>query len=131
MANAKRIRNTHININPPTPLLGSSPHPQPLVKGVLHIIHLAHLGDNLVGRGEFSVGVPDLRFTIARSLGLRESRRGCHHHLFNGPARSDPCPHILKGLCEDANVIGQLPRRVDVLPAQSISLEGRNQQGIL
>jgi len=82
------------------------------------------------GRGEFSIGVPNLRFTIIWSWGLRESQRGCHHHLFDSPPETIYA-HILEGLREFTDIIGQLPRGVDVLPAQSILLEGRNQQGFL
>jgi len=50
---------------------------------VLHIIFLAHLGDDLVRGGEFSIGSPYFGFTVAGSCRLKESRRGHHHYLFN------------------------------------------------
>jgi len=50
---------------------------------VLHVIGLAHLGDNLVRGGEFGVGSPYFRSTVAGSHRLRESWRGHHHYLFD------------------------------------------------
>jgi len=98
---------------------------------VLYVIHLAHLRDDLLRRREFGVRDPDLGFAVAGSRGLRESQRGPHHFLFDHPARGDPCPHNLEGLCKVTDIIRQLPRGVDALPAQDISLERRNQQRIL
>ena len=70
-ADTRRKRKTHSDENLPTLSRGTSPHPQPLVKGVLHIICLAHLGDELARRGEFGTGGPDLGFTLARNWRLR------------------------------------------------------------
>ena len=49
--------------------------------------------------------------------------------MFDDPAGSDPGPRILKGLRKVADIVGQLPRGVDALPVQNISLEEANQQG--
>ena len=51
--------------------------------------------------------------------------------MFDHPARGNPCAHNLEGLRKVTNIIGQLPRGVNVLLAQDISLERRNQQRIL
>jgi len=98
---------------------------------VLYVVHLAHLRDDLPRRREFGVGDLDLGFTVAGSKGSRESWRGCYHFLFNYPTRGNPCPCNLEGLRKVTNIIGQLPRGVNALPAQYISLGRRNQQRIL
>jgi len=98
---------------------------------VLYVVCLAHLRDDLPRRREFGVGDPDLRFTIAGSKGLRESQRRCYHFLFNYLSRGNPCPRNLEGLRKVTDIIGQLPRGINTLPVQYISLGRRNQQKIL
>jgi len=98
---------------------------------VLHIICLVHFGVDLARGGEFSIGSPYFGFTVAGSHQRRKSRRGHHHDLFDDTARSDPCPHILEGPREVADIIWQLPRRVDMLPTQDTSLDCKNQQEVL
>jgi len=98
---------------------------------VLHIVCLAHLRDELARGGEFSIGRPYFGFAVAGSYRRRKSRRGRHHDLFDDTARSDPCPRILEGPSEIADIIGKLPRRVDTLPMQNISLDSKNQQEVL
>ena len=131
MADSQQKRRMHVHENPPPTSRRPSPHPQPLVQGVLYVVRLAHLRDDLPRRREFSVGDPDLGFAIAGSQGLRESRRRRDHFLFNCPTRGNPRPRNLEGLRKVADIIGQLPRGVDVLPVQYISLGRRNQQRIL
>jgi len=63
--------------------------------------------------------------------GVEGELEGSHHHLFDDPARGDPCPHILEVPCEVADRVRQLPRRINALPVQNISLEEGNQKGIL
>jgi len=53
---------------------------------VLHIICLAHLGDDLARGGEFSVGSPYFGFTVTGSHWQRNSWRGHHHYLFDDTA---------------------------------------------
>jgi len=98
---------------------------------VLYVIRLAHLRDDLPRRREFGVGDPDLGFAIAGSQGSRESRRRRDHFLFNRPARGNPRPRNLEGLRKIADIIWQLPRGINALPAQCISLGSTNQQKIL
>jgi len=92
---------------------------------VLHIVCLAHLRDELARGGEFSIGRPYFGFAVAGSYRRSKSRRGRHHDLFDDTARSDPCPRILEGPSEIADIIGKLPRRVDTLPMQNISLDSK------
>jgi len=98
---------------------------------VLYVVCLVHLRDDLPRRREFGVGDPNLRFAIAGSQGSRESRRRRDHFLFDYPARGNPSPHNLEGLRKIANIIWQLPRGINTLPAQYISLGRKNQQKIL
>ena len=98
---------------------------------MLYIVHLAHLRDDLLRRGEFGVGDSNFGFTIAGSRGQRKSQGGHHHFLFDDPARRDPCSCNLEGLRKVTDIVGQLPRRVDMLPLQNISLRTRNQWKIL
>src|SRR5882724_7583299 len=89
------------------------------------------LRDELERGGEFSIGRPYFGFAVAGSYRRRKSWRGRHHDLFDDTARSDPCPRIPEGPREIADIIGQLPRRVDTLPMQNISLDSKNQQEVL
>src|SRR5882724_1396507 len=121
----------HIDEDLPPMSHRPSPHPQPLVQGVLYVIHLVHIRDDLPRRREFSVRDPDLGFAIAGSKGLRESWGRRYHFLFDYSSRGNPRPRNLEGLRKVADVIRQLPRGIDVLPVQYVSLGRRNQQKIL
>ena len=98
---------------------------------MLYIICLVHLGDDLARGGEFSVRSPYFGFTVTGSHRRRKSRRGCHSDLLDDTAGKDPGPHILEGPREVTDIIGQLPRRVDMLPMQDILLDSKNQQEVL
>ena len=62
---------------------------------------------------------------------MRQGGGSCHHHVHNNTPGCNPCLRVLKSLCEVTNIIRQLPRGVNALPVQRISLEGINQQRIL
>ena len=51
--------------------------------------------------------------------------------MLDNTAGSKPGPRILEGPREATDIIGQLPRRVDMLPTQGISLDSKNQQDVL
>ena len=131
MADSQQKRKMHVHENLPPMTRRPSPHPQPLVQGVLYVVRLAHLGEDLPRRREFGVRDPDLGFAIAGSQGSRESRRRRNHFLFNRPTRGNPCPRNLEGLRKIADIIWQLPRGINALPVQCILLGSKNQQKIL
>src|SRR5882724_13142664 len=121
----------HFDEDLPPMVRRPSPHPQPLVQGMLDVVCPMHLRDNLPRGREFSVGDPDFRFAITGSEGSRESRRRRYHFLFDYSSRGNPHPHNLEGLRKVSDIIGQLPRGIDALPVQYVSLGKRNQQKIL
>jgi len=88
---------------------------------------LVHLRNELVGRGEFSIGNPNLGFAIAEIPRWRKSRGDRYHCLLDNPTGSNPRLRMLKGPGKVTDIIGQLPRQIDMLPMQDISLDSSGQ----
>ena len=68
------------------------------------------------------VGCPNLGFTIAHIQEPSKSRRGAYGHGGGNATCLDPCLVHGKGMSELADVCGEVPRGIGLLPAFYICL---------
>ena len=119
---ASEEEKTHFHEDFPSSMHGQSHCPHPLVKGMLHIIQLLHLGYDLSRRGKFFIRGPELRFTVTWGLRSRKCWGSHHGHLLSNPTSSDPSLHFLEGLCEVSDIGRELQWRVSLFPMEGIPL---------